>query len=944
MNLAGRLADSLRGRYEIGREVGRGGMAVVYWARDLANGQEVAIKALRPEFTASLAEERFLREIRIESELQHPRILPILDAGKAENQLYYVMPYIAGQTLREKLANERQLPVPDAVRIAGEIAEALGCAHEHGIIHRDIKPANILLQDGHAIVADFGVARAINEAGGDRLTSSGLVIGTPEYMSPEQCSAHGSVDTRTDLYSLACVVYEMLAGEPPFTGSNSQQVTARHMHEAPRSLRLIRPAVPQQVESAVLTALAKVPADRFKSTEAFARALRGDTHALPLRLRLLRARKKLVVAALAAAALAVWAVTGTTADVLDPNKVVVFPLVDRKPAATDAGAGDEASLLIGSALERTEPLRWIDGWTWLDSAQRANATLVSARQSKNIARQRHARYYVEGSIVRRADSNTVILRLSDAAADSLVAQASASAAPNEAAISALGLRAVVQLLSRLLDPKRQPDFRPLTDRRPAAVASWLQGERAYRQSHFSEALSFYKRAVGTDSELAMAALKGAQAASWTHRNTEARQLVTLALAREDLLPPKYAQLGHGLNALLTGRAESAIAHFRRAVELDSTWCEAWTALGEAAYHLASQGVPWDSLAESAFAEARRADPEFVPPIFHLAEFALANNRVARAKMLLAEYRRSQPDSTWVVQLQLMLECVRDGPAKVDWLSLARIYPLEVALASKTLAVVARRYACAERGFRAVLHAGAVPVQARWMAVFGLQNLLLAQGKPEAARKVVDSAVAAGLRSAMTLYIVDALAGAGTEAQAAEAMKPVAGRYEGMPSYRLWYHLAWEGHLKNAANVASIEHALSANTAQTHDPADSLLLSLAAASRALLGVDTANALRRLRDIHTYGEPGEMAWGLWQPIAMERIALARLLLAQGANLEAVQVAATFDHPQAAINLVFLPASLVVRIRAARALGDTRLEARARQGLDMLGREDLLRRIPQ
>jgi serine/threonine-protein kinase len=266
---AERVAAALAGRYRIERELGAGGMAVVYLADDPRHGRPVAVKVMRSELAAALGPERFLREIRIAARLRHPNIVPLYDSGEADGLLYYVMPYIEGESLRDRLRRERQLPVDEALGIAREVADALAHAHEHELIHRDIKPENILLEGGHAVVADFGIARAVGSAATTQLTTAtGLAIGTPAYMSPEQALGDAAVDARSDVYALGCVLYEMLAGEPPYTGPTPQAIVARQLAEPVRSLRIVREAVPDQLERAVMRALARVPADRFPSATA----------------------------------------------------------------------------------------------------------------------------------------------------------------------------------------------------------------------------------------------------------------------------------------------------------------------------------------------------------------------------------------------------------------------------------------------------------------------------------------------------------------------------------------------------------------------------------------------------------------------------------------------------------------------------------------------------
>jgi serine/threonine protein kinase/Tol biopolymer transport system component len=273
-----RLTAALRDRYRIQREIGAGGMATVYLAQDLRHDRKVAIKVLRAELAAVIGAERFLSEIKTTANLQHPHILPLHDSGEADSFLYYVMPYVEGESLRDRLNREKQLPIGDAVRIATEVASALDYAHRHNVIHRDIKPENVLLHDGQALVADFGIALAASKAGGSRMTETGMSLGTPTYMSPEQAMGEREITARSDVYALGCVLYEMLVGDPPFTGSTAQAIVAKVVTERPHSLISQRHTIPPQVEAAVLTALEKLPADRFASAAEFAQALADRTY------------------------------------------------------------------------------------------------------------------------------------------------------------------------------------------------------------------------------------------------------------------------------------------------------------------------------------------------------------------------------------------------------------------------------------------------------------------------------------------------------------------------------------------------------------------------------------------------------------------------------------------------------------------------------------------
>jgi len=334
MDLLTTLQGPLAGRYRLERELGRGGMAIVFLADDLKHQRQVAIKVLRPDLTASVGQDRFLQEITLAAGLQHPHILPLYDSGVVgsgpDALLYYVMPYIDGESLRDRLEREGQLPLMEAMELACEILGALGHAHAHGIVHRDIKPENILLSGGHALVADFGIARALDGGGRSRLTTQGAVIGTPAYMSPEQAAGEWEIDARSDLYSLACVMFEMLAGEPPFTGYSAQAIMAKRLTDAPPSIRRLRDTVPVDLDKALTQALARSPADRFQTAAEFKGALRScistpTPYPAPVRPRA-RLLLPVVAAAVVVAALALWTWKPTVA--VDPG---------RKLALTDFG-------------------------------------------------------------------------------------------------------------------------------------------------------------------------------------------------------------------------------------------------------------------------------------------------------------------------------------------------------------------------------------------------------------------------------------------------------------------------------------------------------------------------------------------------------------------------------------------------------------------------------
>ena len=368
------LAAALAGRYRVLGVAGRGGMATVYAAEDLKHRRKVAIKVLHPELSQAVGAERFLREIEIAARLSHPHILPLHDSGEADGLLYYVMPFVDGESLRARLQRERQLPIDDAVRLLEEVASALAYAHERGIIHRDIKPENILLTGRHAVVSDFGIARAVQAAGAERVTRTGVVVGTPAYMSPEQASGDDALDHRSDIYSLGCVVYEMLGGEPPFTGATPRVILSRHSLDPVPPLRTIRPSVNESLERAVQRALAKVPADRYDGAQELASSVRnaatGETGStsLPRRPRALR-RPVIVGASLAL-------VAGITAAAFAAKKL--------RDASAPVPAGRVTKLTWESGIE-SDPTLSGDG-NWLAYAHQGDIHLrrVSGSTAVNL--------------------------------------------------------------------------------------------------------------------------------------------------------------------------------------------------------------------------------------------------------------------------------------------------------------------------------------------------------------------------------------------------------------------------------------------------------------------------------------------------------------------------------------------------------------------------------
>jgi eukaryotic-like serine/threonine-protein kinase len=408
------LTSALADRYRIERELGSGGMATVYLAHDVKHDRKVAVKILKPELGAVLGAERFLAEIKVTANLQHPNLLPLFDSGATAGLLYYVMPYVEGETLRALLDREKQLPVDDVARLTTLIAGALDYAHERGVIHRDLKPENILLQAGQPVIADFGIALAVAQAGGARITETGLSLGTPHYMSPEQATGDRVIDARSDQYALGAVTYEMLTGEPPHTGATSQAIIARLMTEKPRSVRATRSSVPVAMDQAIDRALAKTPADRFPSCVAFAKALVATAPAAPAVRFLTRGRMIVAgVAGIAAIALIAWLAFGRNASppsvgASNAKSIAVLPLVNVGGDSTQEYFADGMADELANALGKLPGLK---------VAARTSSYAFKGRRDldvKEVGQKLGVDVVLQGSVRRAGDRMRVSVQLTDA--------------------------------------------------------------------------------------------------------------------------------------------------------------------------------------------------------------------------------------------------------------------------------------------------------------------------------------------------------------------------------------------------------------------------------------------------------------------------------------------------------------------------------------------------
>ncbi len=567
-----RLTAALSERYTLVRELGRGGMATVYLARDLKHDRLVAIKVLRPELAASIGADRFLREIQVTARLSHPHILPLYDSGEAEGFLYYVMPYVEGETLADLLEREKQLSITQSVQIAREVAEGLSLAHSYGLVHRDIKPSNIMLSGGHAVLADFGIARAISEAGGEKLTQTGMAVGTPAYMSPEQAAGEAQLDARSDIYSLGCVLYEMIVGQIPFTGPTPQAIMARHSLDQVPPPHIMRQTIPDDLEDVILAALAKAPADRFHTAADFVDALTnvdtttavhrrpspeatrgGRRRARPLsRQTLLTAGA--IVAALAGG-VAVWQLGGgggaTAPSSLDPRRIAVLYFDDLSPNRALQHVADGLTEGLIDQLAQVRELRVI-------SRNGVAAFRDAAVSRDSVARALEAGTIVAGSVEPvGADRLRVTTRLIDGASGADFERAS-FVLPRA---DLLAVRdSTARDLSRFLRARLGEEIR-LRERRAGTTNAdaWVLVQRAERARKGAE-----DRLAHHDGHAAMAAFQQADTLLAAAESADPRWAEP-PLLRGQIAYRIARLLQHDAHGAVN-RIQTALAHTARALE------------------------------------------------------------------------------------------------------------------------------------------------------------------------------------------------------------------------------------------------------------------------------------------------------------------------------------------------------------------------------------------
>jgi serine/threonine protein kinase/tetratricopeptide (TPR) repeat protein len=678
---AARLANAIADRYVLERTIGAGGMATVYLARDLRHDRRVAVKLLSPELGAVLGGERFLGEIRVTANLQHPNIVPLFDSGEAEGLLFYVMPYVEGESLRERLTRDRQLPLDEALHVAREVAGALAYAHSLGIVHRDIKPENILLSGGHALVTDFGIARAVSAAAGGGVTEAGIAVGTPAYMSPEQASADPQVDARSDQYSLACVLYEMLAGGPPFAGPTAQAMLARRFTEPMPSLRAVRETVSEALEGAVRRALARTPADRFASTTAFAEALSG-----------------------AAAAPA------------PAQSVAVLPFVNLSPDPDNEYFADGITEDVIAQLAKIRALKVISRTSVMPFKGRTQGL-------REIADRLQVATLLEGSVRRAGDRVRVVAQLIDAATD----QHLWAETYDRDLTDIFAIQSEVALhIAAAVRAELSPDERVRIGREPTADVRayqlYLQGRQSfirYTPESMRAAIGHFERAIERDPRYALA--HAAIAMAYTELGETGAMPPAEAFPRAKVAAERALALDDELGDAHCAAAfvrfvydfdwAGAEAGFRRALELSPNSADTYDLYGRLLSSLEryDEAVAYQQRAQELDPLAHRADP--ANALLRAGRPAEALEAAQRAIALDPRYARGQSTLGWACLatgrveegLAALERAVALAPGETQWAAqLAQAYA-QAGRVERAREILARLESQARRGYIAPNH-------------------------------------------------------------------------------------------------------------------------------------------------------------------------------------------------------------------------------------------------
>ncbi len=737
------LKAALASRYRIGRTLGRGGMATVYLAYELKHGRKVALKVMHPDLAATLGRERFLREIRLGAGLQHPHILPLLDSGEAAGFLYYVMPYLEGQSLRELMDQQGPLSVAQALRITCDVGEALDKAHQKGVIHRDVKPENIMLSGGHAVLMDFGIARAVGAAGSE-ITGSGLVVGTPRYMSPEQALGASDVDGRSDIYSLAAVAYEMLAGFPPFGGGSPESVMARKLKETVPPLSGARPDVPTNVSRALATALSRMPGERQASAADLCEALSIEAPSASSVARRPKAKMRLAdwIAFVTLVALAITSVgRGSTASGVapSPSKIAVLPFEVRNG---DETLGTGVAGLLSTKLDGAGPLIAIEPRALSGVADReAEITIQSASA---ISRRFGAGLFVLGELIQVGDSLTVGATVYEG---EHAVRVSHSVRGPTAQLFDLVDQLAASLLVGIADAgaPRVNRIAGVTTASFEAYKAYLAGDEAYRRGQYPPAIEAFQRAVTLDSTFALAYYRLSIAAEWNLMGDLSQWAAESAVRHASRLSRRDRRM---LNAFLQRRSGHNIRaeqSYRRVLSTYPDDLDALIDLGEILFHAGPLRGRSFRESEAAFGRVLELDPSHSTTLLHMARIMARDGRLAEMDSHINRFVAQAPEGDRTLEIRALQAWAHgDTMAQNSLRSRLKVAPDEtVALALWSVA----NYALDLHGADAIARELTAPwrtAEARSLGLTWRAHIALARGRWREANELIGQIEDPGL--------------------------------------------------------------------------------------------------------------------------------------------------------------------------------------------------------
>ena len=881
-----RLKAALADRYAIEQEVGSGGMATVYLAEDRKHRRKVAVKVLRSDLAAALGSERFLREIEIAAQLHHPHILPLYDSGDADGFLYYVMPYEEGQSLRDRLQREGELPINEAVRILRDVADALAHAHGLGVVHRDIKPENIMLSGRHALVTDFGVAKAVSEATGrQQLTTAGVALGTPTYMAPEQAAADPNIDHRADVYAMGVLAYELLAGRPPFAGPTAQAVLAAHITEAPEPITTHRSTVPAPFADLVMRSLEKKPADRWQSAEELLAQLEAlatpsggitPTDTRPVKAPAAPGGKKGLLiggaaAAIVVAALGFLVLRPSSAPEIDPNVVAVAPfdVLDPELEMWHEGLAD----ILSRSLDGAGPLRTVPP-SMVIKQWRGRADAASAL---DLGQSLGAGFVVYGLLV-GAGEDSVRLTATVFDVEANAASAEFEVRDVEDRIDRLADSLTIRLVGDLTRRGDLGDWRPASvgSSSPAGVKAFLQGEQEFRRFNLDSARTHYEQAIELDSSFALAYSRLGDVAGWEALFGESNEFALRAgalnhgLALRDSLILVSDSLFAATSTSFTGDSASWARCQRMFNTLDYAVRryprdpQIWIRLGEARYHYGAMIDIPDEEAFAAFKRAVELDSAYAPGYQHLVELTLTFEGLEAGQGVIDAYAVRTADTEEGEALQVVGDLLNpdlagspEVQARLEALSSEGFFDATYATrkwldSAETTLRIARAFAEAhpERG------AGYLAGQ------------LAYRGRVEEASEV---------RSPPPAYFIE-LARVGVIPE--DTVRAFANDVlSGPAGYQRYLLLQWWMQVGDTASLNRVIAAADSAAAVAEDPAlPNFMRRTARAYAALAAGDTSTALQAFSELRIFPCPY---------CYQERLVTARLLVATGRDREAADV---------------------------------------------------------